>query len=134
MFSFHSNQHEGEEWGIKKEENEICWSKYFEWNNKFSLLLPNELLLHFFLTQTHVLHFSLFAIYRAQKRAAWRQARLKSLEQDALQAQIMIQSLNTDTDDLTDPTKRRTKDTLDGVEEEEVSCVMLPMPLPSTFS
>lgn len=59
-------------------------------------------------------------IYRAEKRAAWRQARLKSLEQDALQAQIMIQSLNTDVDDLMDP-KRRTKDMLDGVEEEEVS-------------
>lgn len=57
---------------------------------------------------------------RAQKRAAWRQARLKSLEQDALQAQIMIQSLNTDADDLSDP-KRRPKDALDGVEEEEVS-------------
>lgn len=62
-----------------------------------------------------------FLSYRAEKRAAWRQARLKSLEQDALQAQIMIQSLNTDTDDLTDPTKRRAKDVLDGVEEEEVS-------------
>lgn len=60
-------------------------------------------------------------VYRAQKRAAWRQARLKSLEQDALQAQIMIQSLNTDNDDLTDPTNRRAKDMLDGVEEEEVS-------------
>lgn len=32
----------------------------------------------------------------------------------------MIQSLNTDTDDLMDP-KRRAKDKLDGVEEEEVS-------------
>lgn len=32
----------------------------------------------------------------------------------------MIQSLNTDADDLTDP-KRRPKDALDGVEEEEVS-------------
>ncbi|XP_061505121.1 protein lap4 isoform X10 [Anopheles gambiae] len=30
---------------------------------------------------------------RAQKRAAWRQARLKSLENDALQAQIMIQTM-----------------------------------------
>lgn len=58
--------------------------------------------------------------YRAEKRAAWRQARLKSLEQDALQAQIMIQSLHTDVDDLTG-SKRRPKDTLDGVEEEEVS-------------
>lgn len=33
-------------------------------------------------------------ICRAQKRAAWRQARLKSLENDALQAQIMIQTMN----------------------------------------
>lgn len=55
--------------------------------------------------------------YRAEKRAAWRQARLKSLEQDALQAQIMIQSLNTEGDDLMNP-KRRSKDILDGVEEE----------------
>ena len=39
---------------------------------KFSLLLPP---------------------HRAQKRAAWRQARLKSLENDALQAQIMIQTM-----------------------------------------
>uniref|UniRef100_A0A182N097 Uncharacterized protein n=1 Tax=Anopheles dirus TaxID=7168 RepID=A0A182N097_9DIPT len=31
---------------------------------------------------------------RAQKRAAWRQARLKSIENDALQAQIMIQAMN----------------------------------------
>lgn len=97
--------------------------------------MPNELLLHFFpKTQTHVLHFSLFVVYRAQKRAAWRQARLKSLEQDALQAQIMIQSLHTDADDLTDPTKRRAKDTLDGVEEEEVSRVKWSMRLPSTMS
>ncbi|XP_046436481.1 protein lap4-like isoform X7 [Neodiprion fabricii] len=31
---------------------------------------------------------------RAEKRAAWRQARLKSLEQDALQAQIVIKKMN----------------------------------------
>jgi hypothetical protein len=61
---------------------------------------------------------SLF-IYRAEKRAAWRQARLKSLEQDALQAQIMIQSLNADVSD--DGSKRKPRDMLDGVEEEEVS-------------
>lgn len=74
------------------------------------------------LKYTHYIsYFLLFGVYRAQKRAAWRQARLKSLEQDALQAQIMIQSLNTDGDDLTEPVKRRAKDTLDGVEEEEVS-------------
>lgn len=33
----------------------------------------------------------------------------------------MIQSLNTDTDDLMDPKRRGAKDKLDGVEEEEVS-------------
>jgi hypothetical protein len=53
-------------------------------------------------------------IYRAEKRAAWRQARLKSLEQDAIQAQIMIQSLNSDF-------ANKPRDRLDGVEEEEVS-------------
>ncbi|CAO1392560.1 unnamed protein product [Diamesa serratosioi] len=55
---------------------------------------------------------------RAEKRAAWRQARLKSLEQDALQAQIMIQSLNTDVlgEDL-HKKKRKNKETLDDVEE-----------------
>lgn len=30
---------------------------------------------------------------RAQKRAAWRQARLKSLEQDAIQAQMVLKSM-----------------------------------------
>lgn len=100
-------------------ENEICRSKYFEWNNKFCFLLPNELFL--FCSIRHYMY-ALFeiCIYRAEKRAAWRQARLKSLEQDALQAQLMIQRLNTDANDLMDP-KRKTKDTLDGVEEEEVS-------------
>lgn len=55
-------------------------------------------------------------IFRASKRAAWRAARLKSLEQDAIQAQIMIQRLSGDADSF-----NRTKDALDGVEEEEVS-------------
>lgn len=68
--------------------------------------------------------FLLFSIYRAEKRAAWRQARLKSLEQDALQAQIMIQSLNTDTSSEDGiKLKRKPRDMLDGVEEEEVSCL-----------
>ncbi|KAG5682633.1 hypothetical protein PVAND_011972 [Polypedilum vanderplanki] len=49
---------------------------------------------------------------RAEKRAAWRQARLKSLEQDAIQAQIMIQSLNSEI-------ANKPRDKLDGVEEEE---------------
>lgn len=60
-------------------------------------------------------------IYRAEKRAAWRQARLKSLEQDAIQAQIMIQSLNADADESG---KRKPRDMLDGVEEEEVRLVL----------
>lgn len=30
---------------------------------------------------------------KAEKRAAWRQARLKSLEQDAIQAQMVIKSM-----------------------------------------
>lgn len=38
--------------------------------------------------------------YRAQERSAWRQARMKSLEQDALQAQRMIQSMNELADDI----------------------------------
>ncbi|XP_043507846.1 protein lap4 isoform X4 [Frieseomelitta varia] len=42
---------------------------------------------------------------RAEKRAAWRQARLKSLEQDAIQAQIVIKKMNEmmDTTNKTDP-------------------------------
>lgn len=45
-----------------------------------------------------ILYFSYF--YRAQERSAWRQARMKSLEQDALQAQKMIQSMNELADDI----------------------------------
>lgn len=64
----------------------------------------------------------LFLIYRAEKRAAWRQARLKSLEQDALQAQIMIQRLNSEgSPDDARNFKKKQRDMLDGVEEEEVS-------------
>ncbi|XP_037911493.1 protein lap4 isoform X5 [Hermetia illucens] len=43
---------------------------------------------------------------KAEKRAAWRQARLKSLEQDALQAQAMIQSMNQIADDFIEETKK----------------------------
>lgn len=53
---------------------------------------------------------------RAEKRAAWRAARLKSLEQDAIQAQIMIQSLahnDSSGDDLLHK-KRKSDDTSDG--------------------
>ncbi|XP_037052024.1 uncharacterized protein LOC119085682 [Bradysia coprophila] len=39
---------------------------------------------------------------KAQERSAWRQARMKSLEQDALQAQKMIQSMNELADDILD--------------------------------
>ena len=38
---------------------------------------------------------------KAEKRAAWRQARLKSLEQDAIQAQMVIKSM-TDLVEVTD--------------------------------
>lgn len=64
-----------------------------------------------------------FLTYRAEKRAAWRQARLKSLEQDAIQAQIMIQRLNNEppSDDIRNLKKKMQRDMLDGVEEEEVS-------------
>lgn len=43
-----------------------------------------------------------FFFHRAQERSAWRQARMKSLEQDALQAQKMIQSMNELADDILD--------------------------------
>lgn len=46
------------------------------------------------------------SFFRAEKRAAWRQARLKSLEQDALQAQAMIQSMNQIADDFIEETKK----------------------------
>lgn len=38
--------------------------------------------------------------FRAEKRIAWRQARLKSLEQDAMQAQMMIKNMAQLTDDM----------------------------------
>lgn len=38
---------------------------------------------------------------RAEKRAAWRQNRLKTLEEEATAAQQMIQSMDKVTDDLT---------------------------------
>lgn len=71
----------------------------------------------FFQKKSSSFHWLYIFIYRAEKRAAWRQARLKSLEQDAIQAQIMIQRLNSaDASDGGDVVKK-----LDGVEEEEVS-------------
>ncbi|XP_012226059.2 protein lap4 isoform X3 [Linepithema humile] len=60
-------------------------------------------------------------VLRAEKRAAWRQARLKSLEQDALQAQMVIKKMNEITDvsnknedtrdatDVTDPASDQEK-------------------------
>lgn len=87
-------------------------------NELFSLLVAPDIFPKKEKKEPTTCNFQRSCIYRAQKRAAWRQARLKSLEQDALQAQMMIQNLNT-SDDLTDP-RRRNKDALDGVEEEEV--------------
>lgn len=49
---------------------------------------------------TFNIFFSPSPLYRAQERSAWRQARMKSLEQDALQAQKMIQSMNELADDI----------------------------------
>lgn len=46
--------------------------------------------------------FFFLPFYRAQERSAWRQARMKSLEQDALQAQKMIQNMNELADDILD--------------------------------
>ncbi|XP_076477256.1 scribble planar cell polarity protein isoform X4 [Bombus vancouverensis nearcticus] len=47
---------------------------------------------------------------RAEKRAAWRQARLKSLEQDAIQAQMVIKKMSEmmDTTNKADPTQDST--------------------------
>lgn len=46
--------------------------------------------------------------FRAKKRAEWRAARLKSLEQDTLQAQMILKSMSevsTHNEDLTDASK-----------------------------
>lgn len=43
-----------------------------------------------------------FFPHSAEKRAAWRQARLKTLEQDAVQAENMIQTMHDIADDLTE--------------------------------
>lgn len=45
-------------------------------------------------------------MFRAEQRAAWRQARLKSLEHDAMQAQIMIQNMNEMTEQLIESKKK----------------------------
>ncbi|XP_068973340.1 protein lap4 isoform X6 [Bombus flavifrons] len=57
---------------------------------------------------------------RAEKRAAWRQARLKSLEQDAIQAQMVIKKMSEmmDTTNKADPTQDST-DTVTAVPEAE---------------
>lgn len=44
----------------------------------------------------------LFSHSRARKRAEWRAARLKSLEQDTLQAQMILKSMTDKAEDLTD--------------------------------
>lgn len=46
-----------------------------------------------------------FKTFRARKRAEWRAARLKSLEQDTLQAQMILKSMTEKADDLTDSSK-----------------------------
>ncbi|XP_070155548.1 protein lap4 isoform X5 [Polyergus mexicanus] len=57
---------------------------------------------------------------RAEKRAAWRQARLKSLEQDALQAQMVIKKMSEimDTANKSEET-HDTADTIDPVSDQE---------------
>lgn len=49
--------------------------------------------------------FSLLCVYRAKQRAEWRAARLKSLEQDALQAQMILKSMTGAAEDMTDANK-----------------------------
>jgi hypothetical protein len=68
--------------------------------NVFLFAIPHQLVYSF------VYNFP-FPISRAEKRAAWRQARLKSLEQDAMQAQIMIKSMADD--GMTDHGKHRSQ-------------------------
>lgn len=63
-----------------------------------------EELVNFFLS------FILFTYsFRAQKRDAWRQARMKSLEQDAIQAQLMIQNINDIADDMSESTTSKSE-------------------------
>ncbi|XP_076655479.1 scribble planar cell polarity protein [Halictus rubicundus] len=57
---------------------------------------------------------------RAEKRAAWRQARLKSLEQDALQAQIVIKKMS----EMMDNTQNKTDTPADST--DAVSPVLEP--------
>ncbi|KAL6262507.1 hypothetical protein P5V15_005306, partial [Pogonomyrmex californicus] len=71
--------------------------------------------------EEHLLSLAEQRTLRAEKRAAWRQARLKSLEQDALQAQMVIKKMNEimdttnkeedaqDTTNLTDPASDQEK-------------------------
>ncbi|KAK9307226.1 hypothetical protein QLX08_002389 [Tetragonisca angustula] len=60
---------------------------------------------------------------RAEKRAAWRQARLKSLEQDAIQAQIVIKKMSEmmDTTNKTDPMQDSTDAVIAVPETEKVT-------------
>ncbi|KAK9307223.1 hypothetical protein QLX08_002389 [Tetragonisca angustula] len=62
---------------------------------------------------------------RAEKRAAWRQARLKSLEQDAIQAQIVIKKMSEmmDTTNKTDPMQDSTDAVIAVPETEKVTDV-----------
>ncbi|XP_072759333.1 protein lap4 isoform X3 [Anoplolepis gracilipes] len=56
---------------------------------------------------------------RAEKRAAWRQARLKSLEQDALQAQMVIKKMSEIMDTAKSEDTRDAADTIDPVSDQE---------------
>ncbi|KAL0110443.1 hypothetical protein PUN28_013810 [Cardiocondyla obscurior] len=56
---------------------------------------------------------------RAEKRAAWRQARLKSLEQDALQAQMVIKKMSEIMDTTNKEEDTRTTDASDPLPDQE---------------
>lgn len=60
-----------------------------------------------------------FHVYRTQKRDAWRQARMRSLEQDAHQAKLMIQSISGADNSTTSTTTTTT--TISAAKNTEVS-------------
>ena len=53
---------------------------------------------------------------QAKKRAAWREARLKSLEQDAMQAEMVIKRMN----ELSDTSLRSTGSNTSGTGERQI--------------
>ncbi|XP_026668327.1 protein lap4 isoform X3 [Ceratina calcarata] len=62
---------------------------------------------------------------RAEKRAAWRQARLKSLEQDALQAQLVIKKMS----EMVDTTNNTDADETETV-QDSTDAIILAGPIP----